>query len=95
MLWPTWAAFAAIMLFHALTITSARFRIPIEPLSFVWIATGFFPALTHLVRRFGIAWLETREEEEDAATTAIGKHQLAGPHVRRTGVGSRSILRRR
>lgn len=33
---PGWAVFAAVTAFHALTITSARFRIPLEPLSLVW-----------------------------------------------------------
>jgi hypothetical protein len=33
---PTVAIFAAVMLFHTLTIVSARFRIPVEPLTFVW-----------------------------------------------------------
>ncbi len=31
-LWPTYAIFAAVTLFHTLVITSVRFRIPIEPL---------------------------------------------------------------
>lgn len=39
-LWPTYAIFAAVLLFHALTITSARFRIPVEPLTFPWCAGG-------------------------------------------------------
>jgi len=34
---PTVAIFAAVMIFHAATITSARFRIPVEPLTFPWI----------------------------------------------------------
>jgi hypothetical protein len=37
-LWPTIGIFAAVMVFHTLTIVSARFRIPVEPLSFVWAA---------------------------------------------------------
>ena len=37
-LWPTAAIVAAVALFHALTIVSARFRIPVEPLSFVCAA---------------------------------------------------------
>lgn len=39
-LWPTYAIFAAVMLFHTLTITSARFRIPVEPLTFPWCAAS-------------------------------------------------------
>ncbi|MDZ4784112.1 MAG: hypothetical protein SGJ19_28015 [Planctomycetia bacterium] len=40
LLWPTYAAFGLILLFHTLTITSARFRIPVEPLTFPWCAAG-------------------------------------------------------
>jgi hypothetical protein len=32
--WPTCAIFAAVLVFHVLTIVSARFRIPVEPLTF-------------------------------------------------------------
>jgi len=42
-LWPTYAIFAAVTLFHAMTIVSARFRIPIEPLSLVWAAYTLAP----------------------------------------------------
>jgi 4-amino-4-deoxy-L-arabinose transferase-like glycosyltransferase len=38
--WPTWSVFLVVMTFHALTIVSARFRIPLEPLTFVWCATA-------------------------------------------------------
>jgi hypothetical protein len=38
--WPSCAIFFAVTLFHVLVITSVRFRIPIEPLSFVWAAAG-------------------------------------------------------
>jgi hypothetical protein len=34
------AIFAVVTLFHTLTIASARFRIPLEPLSFVWCAAA-------------------------------------------------------
>jgi hypothetical protein len=37
-LWPLLAIFAAVSLFHVLTIVSARFRMPLEPLTFVWCA---------------------------------------------------------
>jgi hypothetical protein len=39
-IWPTLAIFAAVALFHTLTIVSARFRVPVEPLTFVWCAFG-------------------------------------------------------
>ncbi len=37
---PTFATAAAIAMFHSLTIVSARFHIPIEPLMAVWAAAG-------------------------------------------------------
>lgn len=48
-LWPTYAIFAAVTLFHTLVITSVRFRIPIEPLSFIWPAAALAPLLVHAV----------------------------------------------
>jgi len=42
-LWPTYAIFAVVTLFHALVITSVRFRIPLEPFSFVWAAWAVVP----------------------------------------------------
>jgi hypothetical protein len=45
-LWPTAAIFTVVLLFHTLTIVSARFRIPVEPLTFIWAAALFFPAAT-------------------------------------------------
>ena len=40
-LWPTIATAAAIALFHTLTIVSARFHIPVEPLMAIWGAAGW------------------------------------------------------
>jgi hypothetical protein len=48
---PTMLAFAVVLLFHVLTITSARFRIPLEPLGLLWAAAGLEPAVANLVRR--------------------------------------------
>jgi hypothetical protein len=39
-LMPTAATAALIVLFHALTIVSARFHVPLEPLMAVWAASG-------------------------------------------------------
>jgi hypothetical protein len=39
-LMPTIVTAAAIALFHTLTIVSARFHIPLEPLMAIWAATG-------------------------------------------------------
>ena len=37
--------FAVVTLFHALVIASARFRIPLEPMTFVWAAAAVAPVL--------------------------------------------------
>jgi hypothetical protein len=42
---PTLITVGAIALFHCLTIVSARFHIPIEPLLALWGATGLFGSL--------------------------------------------------
>lgn len=47
--WPTWAIFAAVTLFHTLVITSVRFRIPLEPMTFVWTAAAVAPVLVRMV----------------------------------------------
>lgn len=51
-LWPTWAIFAVVTVFHTMTIVSARFRIPIEPLSFVWAAGAVAPLVDKLLSDF-------------------------------------------
>jgi hypothetical protein len=39
-LWPTILVFALVTAFHSLTIVSARFHIPLEPIQIVWAACG-------------------------------------------------------
>jgi len=39
-LWPTYALFAIVTIFHSLVITSVRFRIPLEPMTLVWAASA-------------------------------------------------------
>lgn len=46
--WPLAGAFASLLLFHALTITSSRFRMPLEPLTLACAAAGLAPALGRL-----------------------------------------------
>lgn len=79
---PTWAIFGTITLFHTLTIVSARFRIPIEPLSFVWAAGAVAP----LIDRLLIApWLRFRSRRlpESMDDEAPPPHPiLRGPHRR-------------
>jgi len=58
-LWPSLATFAVLAAFHALTITSVRFRIPLEPLSFVWAGLAVGPLLARLTE----AWLDARQVE--------------------------------
>jgi hypothetical protein len=78
-LWPMIAIFAAVTLFHALTITSARFRIPIEPLSLVWAAAPY-AVLFDRGRAAFRGWLESRRVK--TASEAFGpKHALRGPHT--------------
>ncbi|HEY5311472.1 MAG TPA: hypothetical protein VIK18_03095, partial [Pirellulales bacterium] len=50
-LWPLAGVFATLLVFHSLTITSSRFRMPLEPLSLVWAAAG----LVALARLAGLA----------------------------------------
>jgi len=50
-LWPTYAIFVLVMGFHALVIVSARFRIPVEPLSLVWAAATVEPVAAWLAGR--------------------------------------------
>jgi hypothetical protein len=50
-LWPTYAIFGVVTLFHALVIVSARFRIPLEPFSFVWAAWAVEPLVVRLAPR--------------------------------------------
>ena len=76
-LWPTYAVFAAVTLFHALVITSVRFRIPLEPLSFVWAAWAVVPLGRSLAPRRGIRIHRPGEHRADPAQP---DHALRGPH---------------
>ncbi|MGC3966716.1 MAG: hypothetical protein QM775_04905 [Pirellulales bacterium] len=72
-LWPTAAAFAGIMLFHVFTITSARFRIPVESLGFVWAAVGFAPAAANLWNRITAAWRAARRRRRRCGISQFRK----------------------
>jgi hypothetical protein len=76
-LWPTYAVFAAVTLFHALVITSVRFRIPLEPFSFVWAAWAVVPLGRSLAPRRQIKIYRPAERREDPAEPG---HALRGPH---------------
>ncbi len=76
-LWPTYAIFGLVMAFHVLVITSVRFRIPLEGLSFIWIGAAMGPLLGRCfrVRRPGIQASEERASDESGRN-----HVLRGPH---------------
>ncbi|MBX3413271.1 MAG: hypothetical protein KF708_11325 [Pirellulales bacterium] len=92
-LWPTVAIFGLVMGFHTLTIASARFRIPLEPMTLVWTSLAVAPALARLFRR-----------RAEAPTTILpmvvpGRdeaHPLRGPHQpARHGTAPHETARRR
>ncbi len=76
-LWPTYAIFLLVTLFHALVITSVRFRIPLEPLSFVWAAWAVVPFGAHFVGQRRLRIYRPGEHRPDSAHADGG---LAGPH---------------
>ena len=76
-LWPTYAIFMVVTLFHALVLVSVRFRIPLEPLSFVWAAWVIVPLLAHVVPQRKIRIYRPGERADDLADPS---HLLQGPH---------------
>jgi len=84
-LWPTYAIFGVVTLFHALVIVSVRFRIPVEPLSFVWAATAVAPLLARLAPRGRVQVDRNDERPRDAFGP---DHALRGPHWK-VGAGLR------
>lgn len=59
-LWPTVGAACVLVVFHTFTIASARFRIPLEPLTFVWAAGSVAPFVYWLRPK---AWPHAREPD--------------------------------
>jgi len=80
-LWPTYAIFGLVTLFHALVITSVRFRIPLEPMSFVWAAMAVAPLLVHVLPRAPIRVYRPGERPSPG-------HALRGPHWRQVAAPS-------
>ena len=76
-LWPTYAIFAAVALFHTLVIVSARFRIPVEPMTFVWAAAAVAPAFGRMIPRRRVRVIRPGEQARDPFDR---KHVLQGPH---------------
>lgn len=75
--WPTWLIFAAVTLFHALVITSVRFRIPIEPIGVLWASAAVTPVVARM-----LGWREIRvyRPGERRVGPFEGAHVLQGPH---------------
>jgi hypothetical protein len=88
-LWPTYAIFAAVTLFHVAVISSVRFRIPLEPLSFVWAATAVAPLAVHFLPRRRIKVYRPGERGGDPFAS---EHVLTGPHWK-VRAGRRSVRR--
>ena len=90
-LWPTYAIFAAVAVFHTLVIVSVRFRIPVEPMTFVWAAAAVTPLLARLPGRRPIRVHRPGEHPRDPFGP---EHVLQGPHydvpVRRVPVRRRA-----
>jgi hypothetical protein len=91
-LWPLLAIFTIVTLFHTLTITSARFRIPLEPCSMLWAAAPY--AILFDRARAGFrSWREARSATSE--TSAFGpRHALQGPHTTKERRTARDLVRR-
>ena len=92
-LWPLLGIFTVVAVFHVLTITSARFRMPLEPFSLIWCAGAVVPVVTRiyargrapvalrLVRADGGANNAADSNDEDVILP--GPHRLVDPQPRR------------
>lgn len=79
-LWPAATIFVLVSLFHTLTITSARFRIPIEPLSLVWAAAALAPLIDRLPRLRRPRTVATSAGVLPEGTRLDRADALRGPH---------------
>ena len=76
-LWPTYAIFATVMLFHVLVTVSARSRIAVEPMTFVWASAALAPLVVRLLPRRPVRVYRPGEHPRDP----LGReHLLKGPH---------------
>jgi hypothetical protein len=75
-LWPLAALFLAVTAFHTLTIVSARFRLPLESIAFLWVGQTIGPLVVRLVS----AWRSAASQAEPVVK--VGGHPLAAPHFR-------------
>jgi len=76
-LWATYAIFAAVTLFHTFVITSVRFRIPLEPFSFVWAAWAVALLGARLAPRRRVRVYRPGDRRLDRLDP---DHALRGPH---------------
>lgn len=90
-LWPTYAIFLLVTLFHALTITAVRFRIPLEPLSFIWASLAVSPVLARLFERPQIKIYRPGQVARDPFAGQI----LQGPHFQKNKAAPGRRERRR
>ena len=71
--------FATVTLFHTMVIVSARFRIPIEPISFVWAAMAVAPVLVGLLSYRPVRVYRPGQLPRDPFAD---EHVLRGPHYK-------------
>ncbi|HLA85103.1 MAG TPA: hypothetical protein VJL29_09935 [Thermoguttaceae bacterium] len=87
--WPTFVIFVLVTLFHALVITSARFRIPVEPMSFLWAGAAVCPLVERMFLQPRLKIHRPGESPRDPFGPA---HAMRGPHF---GHSRESTSRRR
>ncbi|MEA1952625.1 MAG: hypothetical protein U9N87_14690 [Planctomycetota bacterium] len=92
-LWATYAIVGLVTLFHALVITAVRFRIPIEPITFVWASLAVSPAIARMFQPNRIKIYRPGESSRDPLDS---RHVLKGPHFQTSDKrdGHRSARRR-
>jgi len=85
--WPTFAIFGVVTLFHALVITSVRFRIPLEPMTLVWVAAAVAPLMGRLTPRRRLRIYRPGEQPHDPFAPGEVPHvpRQTAPARRRAG----------
>lgn len=79
-LWPGVAIFAVVALFHTAVIVSPRFRIPVEPITFIWAAWAVTPPAGRILHALAEAIHKPRTSGKPAGIPAHQGHVLGGPH---------------
>ncbi len=85
-LWPLFTIFAVVMLFHALTISSARFRIPVEALSFIWAVIAVVAPLRFIRNR-----ATGRRRRRSTANEDLARRREAAGYPGSTTLNSASV----